>query len=225
MDNYKQKPWYRLNVNVSGAIRDDFDWRSVINFDEGPISCYTVYKEQIYDEIFNKDWLEYWHSIGLTLNEAFLFWRHGEIMTGPAGDPPHFDTYFNEPFRIHHYGCNWTLDYKPFWDKWKGFVDGEDDDGVMTWYHMNGQDLSYNYKEEQGRGSTLLVPGLLDHQPVSTIDIGKNSPPTLVRTSLPHKVVSQQPRLLLTIRNLIPGAREDMLWEEIVDKLKHLIIE
>lgn len=67
----------------------------------------------------------------------------------------------------------------------------------------------------------LIGPRTPDH----SVDIGKDSLPTLICPSMPHQAFNHTPRLTLSLRGLISSDNGSMLWDSVIEHFKPLITE
>lgn len=195
------KPWYVLNVDISNAIRPDFDFGKLLEQKklQGTAPGYMwEYHQDNINQLYSSEWLDYMNSINLPVNNTLIFWRKPNYQHPTM----HIDSPHKKTGKL-GLSLNWCIG---------------PDTGEMIWYEI---------PDKPGR-FTQTETGSLNHDwPVEDgVEITRRcigSTPTIVRIDLPHNVIMKDcPRLLIScrIKNFQPTT-----WEESVNQLQYLIIE
>ena len=168
------KPWCGVNIDVTNAIRKDFDFSQILT----PSPKIFSYFGESREELFSAEWLNYMDSIGVGIAGALVFWRPSNYQHPTA----HVDSP-SEGSNELSAALNWCI--------------GQDS-GQMVWYNLPETEgkidqtmVKSNYRE-------------WDPETLVEVDrrvIGNNC--TLVRVDIPHNIImSDSPRLLVTARTL-----------------------
>jgi hypothetical protein len=174
------KPWHVLDIDISNAVRSDFDFenfRSTSEHAGKPVGIWFLGNSDL-GTVFNSDWIDYMHQQGIKVNTALLFYRDPWYIHPEA----HIDMYYRGGVCLG--AINWTLD--------------PNDDSEMTWYHM-----------PEAAPADAVTPADTKYQswPLSEIEpyqfssrtIGTT--PTLVHTGIPHNVIVRgRPRWVVSVR-------------------------
>lgn len=176
MNNLSSRPWHALNINISNAVRKDF------NFDEALAKTHahktgqwlwSFHKPDLLT-IFNEEWLAYMKSLDLEVFSTLMFYR-SPLFVGE----PHIDLPTN-------FAINWVLD--------------DQDSSEMVWYKLPSEVDYANDSRTAPTGGYVYLPLDLntlvetDRRTISMI-------PTLIRTDIPHSIYMQSsPRWALSVR-------------------------
>lgn len=195
------KNWYKLNLDISNAIRSDFDFENFLAGAE------YVAKNQSgvwgfggdnLTNMFTDTWLEYMKSINLEVSAVLIFYRM-----------PHFT--HSEAHIDYLYGRNDTSNIAINW------VINEDDSS-MAWYHTPDDVATRIRKFTPGGGHEYISWPMTEVAEIERHTIGHT--PTLVRIDIPHNIiVNNNPRWSVSVRL----AGNDREWEKIVDKFAPFI--
>lgn len=110
------KPWHTLNINISNAIKSDFDFKNLYNnsvFSKEQLGLW-FYSNDNLEKLFNTQWLEYMKSIDLEVGCCIVFYRKPNYYR----DEVHLDILDSGIPSV--CALNWILD--------------PDDDSEMIWY-------------------------------------------------------------------------------------------
>jgi hypothetical protein len=74
--DYK-KPWHVLNLDISNAVREDFDFQNLYRKSEynGKSAGVWNYMNHNVDQLLSQKWIDSMHSIGLPVKSAMVFFR------------------------------------------------------------------------------------------------------------------------------------------------------
>lgn len=204
------KPYYPLNIDVSNAIRTDFDreaWRRNTIYPGTPVDIWFITHDKL-NTILTDEWLAYVKDIGIVLGGSLLFYRSPYYQH----PDPHIDTH-KETGLPTILSLNFTVDFE--------------DDSEMVWYDL-----------PSSTGETSITPNLTPYMvwpPQHFIDkpiqhrrrIGRKQL-TLVNTMLPHNiVVGAKERWAVSIRIPTKFQHEHGItdWESAVEFFKPYIKE
>lgn len=214
MTNLKDKPWYRLNIITENAIRNDFDFNEkfLLNRDFDLWRFGYFDGSTAHQSIFNKDWIEYFESLGFIITQGELFRRLPNTVNR---DRAHVDIISNESPKKICFALNWI-------------INDVIDEGEMIWYEVPPMDqMKYDQvkmEDEVGQTYGYWPKELYIDKEIDRVIIGKQA--TLVRTDLLHNVeASKSVRACISLRSFVPGLNSFSTWDEAIDKLKNLIIE
>jgi hypothetical protein len=196
------KPWHVLNIDVSNAVREDFNFEEELAKTHAHKSgqwLWSFHKSEL-ATIFNSEWLEYMKSLNLEVFSMLMFYRAPYLTDSDS----HIDLPTN-------FAINW--------------VHNDSDDSEMQWYDTP---LNLDYARESRTAQTggyVYIP--LKTSELDQIDsrcLGKVT--TLVRTDIPHSIhVGAAPRWAFSVRvnvgNRVGGS---LSWEEAVEILTPFII-
>ena len=196
------KPWYRLNIDISNAVREDFNFNSLYTnskFANKPVGTWVFSKDQLTD-IVNQRWLDYMSSIGLNPTGIMLFYREPHFVAAGA----HIDIRKNNTLAI--YAINWVLNPA--------------DDSDMIWF---------SHPTEPGISAVTEANTNYTYWPMDDIkdlEIDRcciKNIPTLVSISIPHNViVNTVPRWVISVR--FPIEEDVTDWEDAVTAFRKFII-
>lgn len=197
------KPWHTLNIDISTAIRADFDFNQLYTESEfagKPIGVWAYSKDQL-TSIVNRCWLDYMQSIGLVPTGIMLFYRDPYFISPDA----HVDIRKNNDIAV--YAINWVID--------------PNDDSEMVWY---------NTPVESGLDRVTEAGTLYKYWPMEDIkDLEltrrtiKNIP-TLVNIGVPHNIiVNSKPRWVVSIR--FPSEQHVQCWDDATTAYRKFINE
>ena len=183
------KPWYRLSLDSSTALRSDFVWPTL----DPDIKRREFFYSNPAD-IMSNDWLEFWTSMQSNITSVILFWRAAGSDHGWA----HIDV--NAKRYVTTCAINWAYD--------NGSTE-------MVWYDSPGAAEIADRPVNIAPGNTHnLAFEIADLHEISRCNIGTQ--PTLVRTNMPHTVlVGNSSRWGVSMRF---GGRYQ-LWDHAVDYL------
>ncbi len=172
MDNYKQKPWYTLDIKIDNAIQSNFDFDKLWNdsvFTKASNGSWGVWHFQGNEKftIVTPEWVKYMHDINLEVGSIILFYRKPHYVHYGL----HVDTYnkVGKP-EFSNYALNWV-------------VNGNDASD-MVWYDWPSQEGTLEtYSDELGGFPYYYWPNL-DHEPteIASRRIGKT--PTVVNVGI-----------------------------------------
>ena len=110
------RPWYRLNIDISNAVRADFDFDKLYTdseFANKPAGLWQ-FNSKTLTNLFNDSWIDYLKSTGFPITGAMLFYRAPYFIHPQA----HIDVRATGIKSI--YGVNWVIN--------------DNDDSEMIWY-------------------------------------------------------------------------------------------
>lgn len=197
--DYK-KPWHRLNIDISNAVREDFDFQNLYSKSEynGKLAGVWSFMHTTVDQLLSQQWIDYMYSIGLPVRSAIVFFRKPYYIHPGA----HVDMFWNGQVAIG--AINWVLD--PL------------DDSEMIWYDVpldTGQSL-------QTPAQTKYIQWDLDSVENHVLDrrcIAKQ--PTLVNVGIPHNIiVKSRSRWAVSVRLECDTVHS---WQEMVDHFSPFI--
>jgi hypothetical protein len=174
------KPWHALNINISNAVRSDFNFDNFFNsskYANGPAGVWNFRDFEI-DQLLNTEWINAMHLQGIMVQSAMVFYREPQYIHPEA----HIDTRHNGTTCIS--AINWTLDPK--------------DDSEMVWYYVPQitprNDVTPADTKYQSWHLADIDPYRFASTTIGTI-------PTLVRTGIPHNVIMHsRPRWAVSVR-------------------------
>jgi hypothetical protein len=169
--------YYELNVDVTNAIRKDFDLNELLVGNVQQIRLWDYIGDKK-TELFTDAWLGYMDSIGVPIAGALIFWRQANYQHPTA----HIDVAPNNYSGLSA-AINWCV--------------GEDK-GQMVWYEIpektgntNQTPVDSNYQEWQTSQLVELQRKVIGNKP------------SLVRVDLPHNIImGDVPRFLITARTM-----------------------
>jgi hypothetical protein len=169
-------PWHKLNIDISNAIRKDFDYNKLREesfFKDAPAALYRFidYSENTH-EFFNKEWLEYMRAQGIPVIGGVLFYRRAGYL-----DYPHIDLSYNKT--PGEFALNWVIT--------------DNDDSKMTWYNAEnlapyGKDIQYN-NDPSGNWANLTRFTIDNYKQYETHECTLGKTLTLVDVATPHNIV------------------------------------
>ncbi len=197
------KPWYRLNIDISNAIRSDFDFDQLYTesvFAGKPIGIWSYTKEQI-SNIINEEWISYAESLGIYLSGIMLFYRAPYFVAPDA----HVDVRKNNNIAV--YAINWVINPA--------------DDSEMVWFDVP----TIAGKDQVTETGTPYRSWQIDE--VADLEISRcciKNIPTLVNIGIPHNViVNSEPRWVVSIR--FPIEQHVQCWDDAVAAHRKFINE
>jgi hypothetical protein len=198
---YYPIPWHMVNIDVSNAIRKDFDLDNILVKAREEVDrpgYLWKYSNNTIGDLFNVVWLDYMKGIGLEIQYGSIFYRdphyihptaHTDLADGASGN-------LGVSF-------NWCL--RP-------------SDADMTWY-----------KIPPGGGEVYITPAntpALDWPLDQVEEIARkqiNNECTLVRIDIPHNVIMRSlPRWCVTARTKQKFAPGD--WAGVLNFARPFII-
>lgn len=199
------KNWYRLNIDVSNALKKDFNFDNLKKKHESnPVSLFFFPTS---DELFNQEWLEYMKSIDLEVYTTLIFYR----VSNYKHDQAHIDIdEIDNPERPYCiYGINWVLD--------------PDDDSEMIWYDPINTPAAVDRMPQFSN-----LPNY--HWPLEDVEAGENTrltigrQPTLVNIGVPHNVETfEKERWSISVR--IKEKNQIKSWNDAVEYFQSFIKE
>lgn len=198
--DYKQ-PWQQLDIDVSNAVRKDFDFKDTYNKSQfaGKPAGIWHYRDSELDQFLDSAWIDQMHQLGIPVKNAMVFFRDSFYLHPEA----HIDIFWTgEPCVA---AINWTLD--------------PNDDSEMVWYDQPKVDASADITPAGTKYVSWPLEQIEPYQSASKV-IGTT--PTLVRTGIPHNViVRSRPRWAISVRYI---NRHLETWENTVDFFKPWIV-
>ena len=184
-----QNCWYNLNLDISNAIRPDFD---IINFTSS-IRRYTNATD-----IFTAEWTEYMESLGIPVYAVLMFYRHANELPWTA----HVDV------NIHHKTAK--SEFRSFAINW--VIGGRNSE--MIWYKMPDHTAPLHCSPAGTPYFQWKTEELTEIERYSI-----QSQPTLVRVDVPHAIsVKEEPRLCISIRNSTMPNDWDLVVKHLSEK-------
>lgn len=206
MDNFKQQPWYRLNIDMTNAINPNFDfdnYGNIFKLQDGvpkKAAWWKVDTSNI-NKFLSPIWINKFEKlIGYKLNYALIFYR-SEASLGKCHID--YDSMTGKPLA---YAINWCPKL---------------DDADMVWYN----DTSDKFTKEllsAGNGEAKYTEYLLteiDNTVISRCKIGSTL--TLVNNGIPHNVelnTTERWSISLRLNSTISS------WKDAVEHFKPFII-
>jgi hypothetical protein len=163
--------WYELDIDISNAVRDDFQWPDISNVTK--VGIWSRKAEKIFDPI----WLAYMNELGFKIKTSMLFYRMPFFCSKMA----HVDTYGSDPTIASPCGLNWV----------KGGQGSE-----MLWYKMPPPPYKVKYTPANTPFFEWPVIDLelIDRCPIRDKLI-------MTRVDIPHSIaVSAEPRWSISAR-------------------------
>jgi hypothetical protein len=204
--NYQQ-PWQQLDIDISNAIRKDFDFADLLaksQFAGQPAGLWHFKNDDV-DKILDPQWMTAIHDQGIPVKNAMVFYREPFYIHPEA----HIDVRWNNTPCIA--AINWTLDLL--------------DDSEMVWYNEPPVPSEMVYLNRQ--------PSEIDTTPAATKYLSWplheikpywvacktiGTVPTLVRTGTPHNIIMRsRPRWAISVRY---EDKHLSNWQETVDFFK-----
>ena len=190
--------WYRLNINNSFAIRQEFNnlerlkeyFKTV-----DPISVHLLDNQEDLKILFTEEWLEYMKSINLEVSQCLMFYR----IPGAHHPFAHIDL----PRYRKHLGLaiNWCLD---------------ESDGEMVWYKPT-EDAGITQHNFNAQYTLWPEENLVE---IDRCAIGTS--PVAVRTDIPHNVfIGNKPRWSFSFR----VTHKTESWDEDFQLIKSVLLE
>jgi hypothetical protein len=201
------KPWHVVDIDVSNAIRSDFDfdrilqernqtipnhghnWRFAANCSDGQLT-----------DFFNRSWLDYMKDIGFEICDLQVFYKEANFMWHRA----HIDMTYNPKAQLGA-ALNWCVG---------------PDDGEMIWYELPNEmveDTKTKRTEADTRFYDWDIRGLTE---VTRRVIGPKC--TVVRVDVPHNIAMyEHPRWSISARTNQRFAS----WHDVINKVQSIIIE
>ena len=205
MDDLNQRPRYKINIDVTDAVKTNFDYKQFVKRTDS--FNLHVFGYSDIRTIFNSDWIDYMHELGFMVCYGVLFardpkfddWKHAHIDTFPDYSVNPEDT---SPRPKVNYALNWV-------------ISPDNDDAEMVWY------TSDSVADNAIKGSDCSADNFIE---IDRHIIG--SQPTLVNSGIFHSVVGGSfDRYALSLRGILPGVSVTCGWDEAVDNFKPFIIE
>jgi len=191
--DYK-KPWHALNIDISNAVREDFDFQNFYKNSEfnGKLGGVWNVMDHNVDQLLSQKWINSMHSIGLPVKSAMVFFRKPYYIHPAA----HVDVFWDG--RIVTGAVNWVLD--PL------------DDSEMIWYDVpldSGQSiLSPAHTKMLHWDLDSIGDHVLDRRCIA-------AQPTLGNVGIPHNIiVKSRSRWAISVRFSSETADS---WREMVD--------
>ena len=206
-----KKLWHKLDLDPTGALRDDLD----LSFVDGPDPQYEwtwgAYEDELAD-VFNEQWLDYMESKNCRPTSILVFYKPVNW-----GDNIHID---GEQFV--NYGVNLIAN--------PGYVNGTGadqkyknwkDTATMKWY--NTDVAKHDLKKGKAIDFSDEYIKVLDDESAKQIDSAIfNNGIYLANAKVPHQVVTtNQARLCFSLRGCIKSDVPDD-WENTVKHFKKI---
>ena len=204
------KNWYKLNIDISSAIRPDFSFTDLVNLHAGSQNTNTAlvwtWEGDSLHKVLTLQWLEYMSLIGLEVQLLEVFYRKPHLKETFA----HVDisTESGEKLII---AVNWVV--------------GEDN-SQMTWFNIkNSKEVLHKLTPASVRANYTLHQ-FADLDEIERHQIGYT--PTLVRVDIPHCVhlTGDTDRFAVSLRVNVRKifGDKDPKWNEIVEYFKKYIV-
>lgn len=204
------KNWYKLNLDISDAIRSDFDFEDLILNNKGNQDTKTAlmwaWNKLTLTDIVTPEWLLYMKSLGLDIFQILVFYRKQHLQEIGA----HIDggaVIDNREQKI-DVAFNWIIG---------------NDDSQMIWYKIiNATDTNIRTTPVNTR---YIRYSFADVEEIERHCIGAT--PTLVRVDIPHSIECNGARLSISVRCDTSKLFEnnDYSWEQIVNYFRKYIKE
>ncbi len=199
--DYK-KPWHALNIDISDAVRKDFNFEQLRENSEQHLQSGNMWNfhDHAIHQVFNQEWMDYMCGIGLPIKNTLIFYREPYYKSPGA----HVDVANNGKMCIG--GINWVLD--PL------------DNSEMIWYHMTPDPGELLFTPANSKYIQWNDSSIKDHV-LDRRCIGLQ--PTLVSVGIPHNViVNSRARWAISARLNLPMVDS---WQQIVDHCAPFIKE
>jgi hypothetical protein len=197
--DYK-KPWHVLDINISNAVREDFDFQGLYDKSEynGKPGGVWNFMNNTIDQLLSQQWIDYMRSIGLPVKSTMVFYREPYYIHPAA----HVDVFWGGKIAIG--AINWVLD--------------PSDDSEMIWYDVpidSGQSLLTPAQTKYLNWDLDIVKNhVLDRRCIATH-------PTLVNVGIPHNIiVKSRSRWAVSVRLELDVVHS---WQEMVDYFSSFI--
>jgi hypothetical protein len=201
------KPWHVVDIDVSTAIRSDFDfdrilqernqtnsnpghnWRFAPNNSDGQLS-----------DFFNQSWLNYMKDIGFEICDLQLFYKTVNFRWHRA----HIDMAYNPQAQL-GIALNWCLD---------------PDDAEMVWYKLPDETVEDNSTKRTEADTKFYDWDICDLTEITRRVIGSRC--TVVRVDIPHNIMMYKySRWSISART----TQRFATWHDVVDKVQSIIIK
>jgi hypothetical protein len=194
------KPWYVLDIDISNAIRDDFDFDKLLADTQAtnpsPVHMWSYLLDNV-GQLYSQDWLDYMKNIGLPVLGTLIFWRQADYQHPTM----HIDSPHKTGGKL-GLSINWCVG---------------PDSAEMVWYETPSTPGNFG---ETNVGSLYQEWPIENGIEITRCCIGPT--PTVVRIDIPHNVImNNQPRLSISCRI---DFRTDT-WEQAVEFVKPFIVE
>jgi hypothetical protein len=202
------KHWYRLNLNVANAIRQDVNLNELFNnsrFKHEMVGFWSFHGADL-DNILTTNWLAYMKSLNLEIESCLIFYR--------KPDYTHFEIHTDVSkidFNPSIYALNWTLDPK--------------DDSEMVWYNIPLESGELNIEFPITPYKTWDFEKFKNMEVERKI-IGNNM--MLVDVATPHNIITYKKerwafsvRLKRQVNKINPITN----WNDTVEYFKQFIVE
>jgi hypothetical protein len=214
MDNHKQKPWYKLNINIDNAIQPDFNFNQLWNESvfkhksegrSGGLWCFPR-NEKL--KLVTAEWLSYMESLDLEVGSILLFYREPYFIQPET----HVDIYNMEDggHEFGNYALNWVVDPA--------------DNSEMIWYKWPEQDGTLTRLQDSSNLPYYHWPNseFVDKEIARHI-IGREF--TLVNVGIPHNIMTKSvPRWCVSVR-MWRKSKPISNWTDAVEYFKPFIKE
>ena len=198
------KPWYTLNVDISNAVREDFNFNSLYTnskFANKPIGTWSFTNNEI-NNIVTPEWSTYiCNLLGAELTEIMIFYREAHYICPEA----HVDVRSGGDISI--YALNWVLN--------------KNDDSEMVWYDAPLSTARFKKLEENVVYRYWPLTEV-QHNELTRRSI-KNIP-TIVNVGIAHNIiVNKYPRWVISAR--FRFSENTKSWDDTIQFYKKFINE
>ena len=200
MSNLYDKTWHVLDIDVSSAIKSEFDFNYLFEQTEGAKTlkelgwCQWYYGDGQLNDLFNQHWLDYMKSIDLEIQHAYVFFRIKRMKEYEA----HVDTQSDNNLSI---AMNWVIGYDP---------------AEMIWFKKPEGDPDFEYLSPTGK--TYYTWDSKKLEEIDRHTVGNKF--TAVRVDIPHDIlIADVPRLCIAVRT----KKKFIDWNSAVDHLTRWI--
>jgi hypothetical protein len=166
------RPWYIVDIDISNAIRKDFDFKKIKFLNNGLVH-YHHQNESTISEVFETRWLEQMKLLGVEIQNAEMFYREPNALYPwvHVDAPGHNNKY--------SLALNWCVG---------------PDDGEMVWYNPAGANINC-IEDSPGSYAWPMKDMVETHRHV----IGAKC--TMIQIDRPHSIIMHDlPRYCVSVR-------------------------
>jgi hypothetical protein len=197
------RPWYPLDIDVSTAIRSDFDYKEFYKnskFNGQNVAIWWIDTNNL-NNYFNKEWLSYIEGLNFKIKKLVFFYRKPYYIFPEA----HVDTSRIKKVTA-NYAINWVI--------------SPNDDSDMVWYDVPLETGRANRPLSKTNISYLYWPmEEVKDKEISRCCLGAT--PHLINIGVAHNIiVREQERFAVSIQ-----MEDSLSWSDAVNFYKKFIEE
>ena len=234
------KLWHKLDLDLTGALREDLDL-SFVNGSAPQINwAWGAYDDKLKD-IFNEAWLDYMESKNCRPESVIIFYKppyyrdnihidprptaNGEEFTSTGSDVNYKiengDTHIIADGKFRHYTLNFVGNPGYMWGhgahrKYKNWKNT----GSMVWYEHPGDEILLTAKNINFEYQYASVPESSCDTEIDRVTFDSNGI-YLANVLTPHSIITKdQPRLCFGLRGCVKELQAS--WEDTVTYFKNI---